>query len=61
MGTGLADGCRCWYGGWTASLRLSPATILVRLNSFSDFARRKAGFVFQLYVGWQSPCVLSEA
>lgn len=45
----------------TASLRLSPATALVRLNSFSDCAQRKAGFVFQLYVGWQSPCVLSEA
>lgn len=45
----------------TASLRLFPDTALVSLNSLSDFAQRKAGFVLQSYVGWQSPCVLSEA
>lgn len=47
--------------GLAASLRLSPVSVLVGLNSFLNFPQRKAGFVLQWCTGWQWPCVLSEA
>lgn len=46
--------------GMTTNPRLSPATVLIRLNRFSDSAQRKTGLVLQGYAAWQSPRVLSE-